>query len=49
MGLVTAQEADQASEIARTTSDVSRVVRVFEIIKTAPSPSPAPEKAAPAN
>jgi osmotically-inducible protein OsmY len=44
MGLVTAQEADQASEIARTTGGVARVVRVFEIIKA----PPAPEKAAPA-
>jgi len=36
MGLVTAAEADQASEIARTTSGVVRVVRVFEMIKRPP-------------
>lgn len=30
MGLLTVAEADQASEIARTTSGVSRVVRIFE-------------------
>jgi osmotically-inducible protein OsmY len=38
LGLVTAQEADQATEVARTTSGVSRVVRVFEIIKSVPTP-----------
>jgi osmotically-inducible protein OsmY len=42
MGLVTAAEADQAAQIARTTGDVKRVVRVFEIIKA----PPAAEKAA---
>jgi osmotically-inducible protein OsmY len=31
MGLVTAQEADHATEIARTTGGVQKVVRVFEI------------------
>jgi osmotically-inducible protein OsmY len=31
MGLVTAKEADDATEIARTTDGVTRVVRVFEI------------------
>ena len=33
MGLVTAGEADAAVEIARTTSGVNRVVKVFEAIK----------------
>jgi len=33
MGLLTAAEADQAAEIARTTSGVSRVVRIFEAYK----------------
>lgn len=32
MGLVTAAEAEAAVEVARTTSGVSRVVKVFEII-----------------
>ncbi len=40
MGIVTTQEADQAAEVARTTSGVSRVVRVFEIVKSAPVPQP---------
>ena len=31
MGLVTAKEADDATEIARTTSGVTKVVQVFEI------------------
>jgi osmotically-inducible protein OsmY len=31
MGLVTAKEADDATEIARSTSGVTKVVRVFEI------------------
>ena len=31
MGLVTPKEADEATEIARTTGDVQKVVRVFEI------------------
>ena len=42
MGLVGAQEADQASEIARTTGDVRRVVRVFEINKVAPAAQATP-------
>jgi osmotically-inducible protein OsmY len=33
MGLLTAAEADAAVEIARTTSGVSRVVKVFEYVK----------------
>lgn len=33
MGLVTAQEADDATEIARTTGGVSKVVRVFELMQ----------------
>jgi osmotically-inducible protein OsmY len=45
MGLLTAAEADQAAEIARTTSGVTRVVRVFELIKRAPvEPAAAPPK-----
>ena len=32
MGLVTKQEADDATEIARTTSGVQKVVRVFEFV-----------------
>lgn len=45
MGLVTAAEADQAAEIARTTSGVTRVVRVFELIKRAPvEPTAQPPK-----
>ena len=45
MGLVTAAEADQAAEIARTTRGVTRVVRVFELIKRAPvEPAAAPPK-----
>jgi osmotically-inducible protein OsmY len=31
MGLVTTKEADDATEIARTTGGVQKVVRVFEI------------------
>jgi osmotically-inducible protein OsmY len=31
MGLVTAKEADDATEIARTTGGVEKVVRVFEV------------------
>jgi len=46
MGLVTAAEADQAAEIARTTRGVTRVVRVFEII---PAPPATANRAAPAN
>jgi osmotically-inducible protein OsmY len=32
LGLLTKQEADVATEIARTTSGVQKVVRVFEFI-----------------
>jgi osmotically-inducible protein OsmY len=32
MGLVTAKEADKATEVARSTSGVQRVVRIFEVI-----------------
>ena len=41
LGLVTRKEADAAVEIARTTGDVRKVVRVFEYIE-APPPKPAP-------
>ena len=34
MGIVTTKEADDATEIARTTSGVTKVVRVFEITQT---------------
>ena len=45
MGLVTAAEADQAADISRTTSGVTRVVRVFELIKRPPvEPAAAPPK-----
>ena len=45
MGLLTAAEADQAAEIARTTSGVARVVRVFELIKRPPvEPAATPPK-----
>jgi osmotically-inducible protein OsmY len=37
MGIVTKQEADAATEVARTTSGVSRVIRVFEYIDKAPT------------
>ena len=46
LGLVTRKEADAAVEIARTTGDVRKVVRVFEYIE-APSPpasAPTPSK-----
>jgi osmotically-inducible protein OsmY len=46
MGLVTKREADDATQIARTTSGVKRVVRVFEYIEPPPPAQPAP--AAPA-
>lgn len=42
MGLVTRKEADDATQIARTTSGVKRVVRVFEYV---PDPPPAPKPA----
>lgn len=36
MGIVTREEGDAASELARTTAGVSRVVKVFEYIDAAP-------------
>jgi len=49
MGRVTQREADRATEIARSTSGVQKVVRVFEIISEeelrALSPPPAPAEA----
>ena len=51
MGLVTRREADDATQIARTTSGVKRVVRVFEYIAEPPpqpKPAPAPAPAEPA-
>jgi len=49
MGIVSAAEADQATEVARTTSGVRRVVRVFEVVAkppvTASPPTPQPEPA----
>jgi osmotically-inducible protein OsmY len=33
MGLLTAEEANRASDIARNTSGVRKVVRIFEIIE----------------
>jgi len=36
MGIVTKQEGDAATEVARTTSGVSRIVRVFEYVDKAP-------------
>jgi osmotically-inducible protein OsmY len=47
MGLVTRREADDATQIARTTSGVKRVVRVFEYIPD-PPPQPKPAPAEPA-
>jgi osmotically-inducible protein OsmY len=42
MGMVTKREADDATQIARTTSGVKRVVRVFEYIEPPPAkPAPA--------
>jgi osmotically-inducible protein OsmY len=41
MGLVTRGEADSATRIASTTRDVTRVVRLFEIIPVAPESAPA--------
>lgn len=44
MGIVSAAEADQATEVARTTSGVRRVVRVFEVVAKPPvtgTPAPA--------
>jgi osmotically-inducible protein OsmY len=40
LGMVTKREADDATQIARTTSGVKRVVRVFEYV---PNPPPAPK------
>lgn len=42
LGLVTRKEADAAVEIARTTGDVRKVVRVFEYIEAPPPPASAP-------
>lgn len=36
MGIVTKEEGDAATEVARTTSGVSRIVRVFEYVDKAP-------------
>jgi osmotically-inducible protein OsmY len=36
MGIVTREEGDAAAEVARTTSGVSRVVKVFEYVEKAP-------------
>jgi osmotically-inducible protein OsmY len=36
MGIVTKEEADAATEVARTTSGVSRVIKVFEYVDKAP-------------
>jgi osmotically-inducible protein OsmY len=50
MGRVTQREADHATEIARTTTGVQKVVRVFDIISEAelrsmqPKPAPEPDK-----
>lgn len=48
MGMVTRREADDATQIARTTSGVKRVVRVFEYIPDPPPPPPKPAPAEPA-
>lgn len=37
MGLVTTEEADEATEIARTTNGVKKVVRLFEYVQLQPS------------
>lgn len=42
LGLVTRKEADAAVEIARTTGEVRKVVRVFEYIDAPPAPAAAP-------
>jgi osmotically-inducible protein OsmY len=36
MGIVTKEEGDAATEVARTTSGVSRVIKVFEYVDKAP-------------
>lgn len=48
LGIVTEAEANAATEIARTTSGVSRVVKVFEYIAAAPAAPAAPAPPAPA-
>lgn len=49
LGIVTEAEGTAATEIARTTSGVARVVKVFEYIAAAPSaPAPAPATPTPA-
>ena len=45
MGIVTQAEADQAVEIARTTSGVLKVVKIFEYCAPGQTPCKAPEKA----
>ena len=42
-GIVTKQEADEATEIARNTSGVQKVVKVFEYIAVAPKKTPVKE------
>jgi osmotically-inducible protein OsmY len=42
MGMVTRKEAEDATQVARTTSGVKRVVRVLEYLPDAPAKSPAP-------
>lgn len=53
MGRVTQREADRATDVARSTGGVQKVVRVFEIISEQELanmlPQPAPESAAPRN
>jgi osmotically-inducible protein OsmY len=46
MGMVTKREADDATQIARTTNGVKRVVRVFEYIEPPPAAKPAPAEPA---
>ena len=45
MGVVTQAEANEAAEIARTTSGVLKVVKIFEYCTPGQSPCKAPEKA----
>lgn len=45
LGIVTEAEGNAAAEIARTTSGVARVVKVFEYIAKAPAAQPAPAQA----
>jgi len=42
LGLITREEADAATEIARGTAGVQKVVRVFEYVKPAPAPASVP-------